>query len=178
MSALDVSKILVGGISTIEISAYVTAKGAGTFTDAGCTIDAFVHKEKVTKHMTEIQQRLGPVKGTIVKREIELTVHLAQAEIENLRIALGEPAGAVTGTPPNVTIKRNMSAVAQAHQIRVKTPGLGTTGVRTILYYNAQVKEFPDWTHKKDAEQMIPVTFEIIEETTGSGTDSWNAVEA
>jgi hypothetical protein len=178
MSALDVTKIVVGAHSKIEVAPWVTAKGAGTFADAGASNGGLTFEEKVEHHMVEIDQRLGPVSAHPKKREGEIKVKYSQAEIDNLRIALGKPSGSVTGTPPDFTFKSDFSATEQYYQIKVTGKGLGTTKVRTWTFWRCFAKAMAPIPQKKDSEQFFEVTFGVLEETTGSGTDSWQVVES
>ncbi len=173
----DVTKIAVGAITSLEIAPYVASKGAGTFADVGFTLDGYTFEEKREDHETIVDQRLGVVKRKPKSRGYEFKTSLAQAELENYRLALGIPTADLTGTPPNLTLKSNLSRVDQPYQMRVKGPGLGTTGVRTKTMWSVDLHVGPIPT-VKDGEQKLPLTGMGREETTGAGTDSWLVVDA
>jgi hypothetical protein len=177
MSALDVSKVVVGAHSKLEAAPYVTAKGAGTFVDLGASIGGATIEQKVEHHMVSLDQRLGDVMAVPKRREVELKCKLAQSEIDNLRTGLGLPTTAVTGTTPNFTIKSDLSEAELYFQLKLTGKGLGTTGVRTWTFWRAFAKAIAPIVNAKDAEQAFEVTFGILEETTGTGTESWMAVE-
>lgn len=178
MSALDVRLIIVGAHSKLELAPYVTAKGAGTFTDAGSSIGGATLEEKVEHHLVEIDQRLGAVMAVPSKREVEVKVKLAQGELDNLRLALGIPSAGLTGTPPNLTLRSDLSRGELYFQARLTGKGLGTTGVRTWTGWRSYAKALAAIPFKKDAEQSYELTLGVCEETTGSGTDSWLMVDA
>jgi hypothetical protein len=175
--AQDVTKIVVGAITSIEIAPYVASKGAGTFQDAGFTLDGYTFEEKAEFHETVPDQRLGVVKRERKAAGYEFKTSLAQAELENYRLALGIPTADLTGTPPNLTLKSNLSRKAQPYQCRIKEPGLGTTGVRTKTMWavDLQCGAIPS---AKDSEQKLPLTGMGREETTGAGTDSYMIVDS
>lgn len=172
-----VTEIVVGAITSLEIAPYVASKGAGTFQDVGFTIDSYTFEEKHEDHETFVDQKLGVVKRTTKMRAYEWKTALAQATLENYRLALGIPTADLTGTPPNLTLKSNLSRGAQPYQTRIKEPGVGTTGVRTKTMWSVDLYAgaIPSG---KDTEQKIPLTGMGREETTGAGTDSYMIVDS
>lgn len=177
MSAGASSLVLVGALSKVELGPWVTAKGAATFADLGFTLGQATIEEKVEYHEVDVAQRLGIIKRVPKKRTCVVKGELAQGELDNLRSILNKPTGALTGTPPNSTLKSDLSAGAQHWQARLTSPGGGTTGVRTWTFWDV-VPVCGAIPFGKDVEQKIPFELHVNEETTGSGTDSWQAVDS
>lgn len=102
---------------------------------------------------------------------MELKVKLQEGTIPtNMRAALGQPIGNVTGTVTGYIIGVDASAVEQYHQLKVVGPGLGTNKTRTVYAWRACIKDMGSWAMKKDGTQELDLTFLILEDRSGTST--------
>lgn len=171
--AVDRDKIKVrAGI--VSVSDYVTAKGAGTFTDVGLTKGGVTIAPKTTYYAIEGDQHLGEISGIPTKREVDVKFAMAQTEAEKLRLVTEQPAGAVTGTPPNLTAAIDANALEQYHQLQLSIAGggVGTTGLRVFTFWRCVFTQVDPIPYKKDAEQLYSVNVRVYQELTGAGNDS------
>ena len=53
------ANVLVGGPATVKMGAYVTAKGAATFSDLGFTMGGATFDPRTEFHLVETDQKLG-----------------------------------------------------------------------------------------------------------------------
>jgi hypothetical protein len=179
LSSPDVQNIIIGAPTQVAWAPYVTAKGAGTFYDIGHTIGGVEIAVKTERHEVFVDRFLGPVSSEPIKRNEQVKFKMAEGMMKNLALLMGnDPTAAVTGADPNFVFKRNMSERAYYSQLKVVGRGLGTTKVRTYLAYRTISGETEPIPFKKDAEQVFGATVEVMEETTGSGTDSSNWTDA
>jgi hypothetical protein len=179
LASPDVQNIVIGAPTQVAWAPYVTAKGAGTFYDIGNTMGGVEVIEKTERHEVIVDKYLGPVSSEPTKRNEQVKFKMAEAMMKNLALAMGnDPTAAVTGADPNFVFKRNMSERAYYSQLKVVGRGLGTTKVRTYLAYRTVSGEMEAIPLKKDAEQAYGTTVEVMEETTGAGTDSSNWTDA
>lgn len=160
------SNVLVGAASTVKFGAYVSDHAPATLSDVGFTMGGVMFDPTVELHAVEVDQYLGTLAALPKKRDVEVKMKLAEATIENLRLALAQPTGNVTGTAPNETIYYDGSAVAQYYQIEIVGPGLGTNSTRTITMWKAYIKDVAAITMQKDAEQALDLTLGLCEDVT------------
>jgi hypothetical protein len=124
--------------------------------------------------LVEPDETLTPVRAVPSKREYELKIPMMQAELEKARVAMGQPAANLTGTPPDLTLNVDANAGEQYHQIKVIAAGggVGTTGARTCSYWRCYLKSVAEIPFLKDGEQMYDMTFGVLYEETGTGSDT------
>jgi hypothetical protein len=172
--AVDISKVKCRA-GVVSFGDYVTAKGAGTLVDVGLTKGGVMIGYKGTYHPIEGDQHLGELAGIPTKREIELKFTMSQTEAEKLRVVTEQPAGNVTGTPPNLTAAIDANALEQYHQVAVSIVGggVGSTGLRVLTFWRCVFTAVDPFGYKKDGEQMYAVTVRVYQEVTGAGVDSF-----
>lgn len=158
--------IVIGAPASISVSDYVANRGAGTFTVLGYSIGGVIISDKRDRYKVSPDQLLGNVISVPIKAEAKIKFKMLEGTLENLRYALGLAAGQKTGTTPNFTLKRDMSAAAQYHQIKVVGVGNGTTGVRTFTAWRCVFEEIEDLGIKKEEAKVVGVTIDILEELT------------
>lgn len=179
LTSPDVQNIIIASPTSVSLAPYVTAKGAGTFYDLGHTIGGVEIAPKTERHEVMVDKYLGPVSSEPTKRNVQIKFKLAEGMMKNMMLALGlDPTVAITGADPTFTGKVDMSTRAYYSQFKLVGRGLGTTKVRTGLFYRVVAGDIEAIPFKKDSEQAYGVTLEVMEETTGSGTDSYNIVDA
>lgn len=167
--------IVVGAPASVSVSAYVASRGAGTFSVMGMTLGGVTLSDKRDRYKVYPDQTLGAVISVPIKADCTIKFKMLEGVLENFRYALGLPAGAKTGTTPNFTLKRDMSAAAIYHQIKVVGVGNGTTGVRTLTAWNCVFSETEDTGMKKEEAKVIGVTLDVLEEfeTPSNGAYQW-----
>jgi len=167
--------IVVGAPASVSVSAYVASRAAGTFSVMGFTLGGVVVSDKRDRYKAYPDQLQGAVISVPIKAEATIKFKMLEGVLENFRYALGLPAGAKTGTTPNFTLKRDMSAAAIYHQIKVVGVGNGTTGVRTLTAWRCVFSETEDTGMKKEEAKVIGVTLDILEEaeTPANGAYQW-----
>lgn len=167
--------IVVGAPASVSVSAYVASRGAGTFSLMGFTLGGVMISDKRDRYKVSPDQLLGNVISVPIKAEATIKFKMLEGVLENFRYALGLPAGAKTGTTPNFTLKRDFSAAAIYHQIKVVGVGNGTTGVRTLTGWRCVFAEIEDTGIKKEEAKVIGVTIDILEEaeTPANGAYQW-----
>jgi hypothetical protein len=179
LTSPDVQNIVIGAPTQVALGPYVTAKGSATYYDIGHTLGGAEITLKTERHEVIVDRFLGPVSSEPTKRNEQVKFKMLEGMMKNLALAAGnDPATAVSGADPNFVFKRNMSERAYYSACKVVGRGLGTTKVRTYIAYRSVAGEFESIPLKKDTEQAYGITMEVMEETTGSGTDSSNWTDA
>jgi hypothetical protein len=172
--APTVSKILVGAHATLSIGPYLTGQVSSTgLTEVGSTFGGVQIDPKTEHYMVEIDQRLAAVAAVPKKREVEIKVKLMEATLANLQNALAQTSGALSGTN---TLRYDLSAAEVYFQMQLVGKGAGA-GTRTITFWKTFIKDMGTWAFQKDAAQALEVTFGVVEETTGSQSDSIRVVD-
>ena len=158
--ATDISKV-VGGGAEVSVSAYVTAGGAGSFVDVGHIKSPAILA--VTREDFDIksERAIGTLKKFPVDMKVTLKVSISEAVMENVRVAFGQPAANMTGTPPDLILEVGEHA-EQYHQLKLVQKGVGTTGVRTLLLWRAIVESVAEVQFAKAGEQMYEITFDVL----------------
>lgn len=163
-------KILVG-YGKVEVSAYVTAAGAGTFTDHG-------HESGGVQFQIDDEiLDLGSDRTAYMLRSVThgrrvklITTHM-QAEVDLIQRVLRMAAGDKTGTTPNFTLLFNEPTEVY-FQVKCTTKGTGTNSVRTITGWKVRPKLNGALEMKKDSATMVPVEWEfMLDESVTAGTN-------
>lgn len=170
--------IVIGAPASISVSDYVAARAAGTFVLLGFSLGGVMIGDKRTRYKVSPDQLTGDVISVPIKAEATIKFKMLEGTLENLRYALGLPAAAKTGTTPNFTLKRNMSAAAQYHQIKVVGVGNGTTGVRTFTAWRCVFDQIEDLGIKKEEAKVFGVTIDILEEADTPANGAYQYVDA
>lgn len=167
--AQDATKILVGAPSSVTIGAWVSAAGTATLSDPGHLLEPLEIASEVENFDVEVETAKGIVKTVPVKTAFTVKLSLAQAEIENMRIAWRQSTGNVTGTSPNFTFVVN-DAIEAYHRIVVVGPGEGTNSTRTATLWKCQVQDVQPVTFGKKTVQGVNITFRVLQDTTVATT--------
>jgi len=170
--------IVVGAPASVSVSPYVASRGAGTFVVLGFTLGGVMISDKRDRYKVSPDQLLGNVISVPIKAEATIKFKMLEGVLENFRYALGLPAGAKTGTTPNFTLKRDMSAAGIYHQIKVVGVGNGTTGVLTFTAWRCVFSEVEDTGMKKEEAKVIGVTIDILEEAETPANGAYQYVDA
>lgn len=174
LASPDIQNIIIGAPTQLAVSAYVASRGAGTFTDVGYTLGGAVISIKRDRYKVFPDQFLGGVQSEPIKAEVKIKIKLLEGMLKNLSYALGmDPATYVTGSDPNLVFKHNFSERAVYHQIKLVGRGLGTTKVRTALFWRCVFEDVEDIPWKKDGEQVIGVSLDVLEESATPASGAW-----
>jgi hypothetical protein len=115
---------------TVSRSAYVTAGGAGTFTDVGY-LDGPITLELTWEDVEyEPEQEDGPILSEPVSTRAALKFMMSEQSVDNFLLSLRQPAANKSGTGDDLTLLVG-GAQAQYHQMKIVGKGPGTTAVRT-----------------------------------------------
>lgn len=159
----------------VSIGPYVTAKAAGTLVDVGLTKGGVTIGPKTSYHHIEGDQHLGELSSIPTKRELEMKFTMTETDALKLLLVTEQPDANKSGTTPNFTINVDADAPEQYHQIALSITGggTGTTGLRLMTFWRAVVTACDPIGYKKDVEQMYAVTVKILQEISGTGTDTF-----
>ena len=175
--AQTTASVIVAG-ATVEMSAYVTAGGAGTFTEVGHTSSP----TELQGTFEDVDITSEQVPGIVAKRRISsrytLKFRMMETVLENWRQAMRQAAANLTGTPPDMTLLVGAGA-EQYHQIQIVGTGVGTTGVRTLTAWKFIVTEMAPIAFAKGAPQEIEITGELCyDESVATADKFFKAVDA
>lgn len=173
MALHTTANTLFGAPTSISIGPWVTAKGAGTLVEIGHTKGGVSIKHSIENHEMEVDDILTPHRAIPIKTGYEIKFTMAEVTLENLRIALSQPAANLTGTPPDEILAVDGNLGGEVYnQVELVGPGLGTTGVRTIVIWRAVIKEVAEILWNKIDDRVYEVTLLILYEETGTGSDT------
>lgn len=158
--AYDKINVLVGA-ATI----YIDDNNLG-WTSEGITLE---HSSEF--YNVEVDQDQYPVKSFRVKESFKVKTNLAENTLENLRIAWGISTAIDLSTTPGSRrlVLGGSDAEAVEHTLTVygNAPSFpGGTRQRKIHFYRAVSVEFGSLVIQKNKEQVIPVTFECLLDST------------
>lgn len=169
---------IIVGAATVSVGDWVTAAGAGSLTDVGYTKGNVTLAESHELYDVEPDQVAGVVKQVPTKSTIQIKVPMLESVLEKYRIATRQPAANLTGTPPDLTLRRG-GAAEQYHQLQIATVGHGTTGVRTLTAWRASVAAVEEIAYAKGGEQMVNVTFNLLyDDSVSTGDKFYKIVDA
>jgi len=166
------------GAAAVSIGAYVTAGGAGSLTDVGHTKSGTTLAPSFNDYDSKSEQAFGTLKKVPQDGSIKLKVHMMEATLELLRVAMRQAAANLTGTPPNLTLRVG-PFIEQYHQIQVAVPGVGTTQARTLTLWRGSVESVAEIPYAKGAEQAYEVTFDCLwDDSIGTADKIYKVVDA
>ena len=169
-------KIVVGR-ADVGISAYVAAGGAGTFTDAGYTRGPATIEDSTSDLEISAEQVLGKLSSVPIDKKVVVKFWMLEADLANLQKALRQPAGNLTGTPPNSSLAVG-DPVEVYHQVQFVTKGIrGTSGgasaTRTITFWRAAFGPMEPIGFPKDGEQIYGVTMSVMYDDSVATADKY-----
>jgi len=163
------------GAAVVSYSAYVSAGGAGSFTDFGYTAEGTKLGFKSTFFDVEAEQSRAAIKKIPLKTEATLKVFIMESMLASMRVVLGMPSGNLTGTPPDLTLLLG-DASELYFQLKTVSVGVGTTGVRTILLWKCVPSLDGDIDFAKGAVQRMDTTFTALSDASVSGAGTVGTV--
>ena len=155
------SKLVLLGAGVVSIGAYVTAGGAGTLVDVGHTQGSPMLSINAESVQIESERSVFSVASSITKMGASLKWTCLEVGVDNLRIALAQASGNISGTGYNKTLLvGNITEALQ--QIQIVTKGPGTTGVRTLTFWKCLLKSAGEIPYGKGVAQNLPLEFEVL----------------
>lgn len=171
------TNILVGAVE-VDVSNYVTAGGAGSFSDFGHHKTPVEFSPNWTNYEVRSERAYGPIKIIPIDANFKLKVALLEGTCANQRIIMRQPSGNLTGTPPNLTLLVG-APVEQYHQIKMIAPGLGTGLVSTYIFWKCLAGEAAAITYGKSIEQVYEVTFtSLFDDSVATGDKFYKRVDS
>jgi len=160
--SLTKGNIVVGlGSGFLTVGTYDQAEGAAAdlgATEGGATIS--VDREYFEKRS---DQSLGDLELIKTVETATLKVVLAESTLDNLRIAMDYPAGALAGTTLNV----GGNATVTPLTIYLNVVGV-TDGTRKYTFHRCVALSAAEHAYKKDDKTMIDCEFRVLQDTAQS----------
>lgn len=160
--SLTQANIIVGlGTGFLTVGTYGQSEGASTdlgATEGGATIS--VDREYFEKRS---DQSLGDLELIKTVETATLKVVLAEATLDNLRIAMDYPSGALASSVLNVG--GNATVTELTIYLNVVAPSGGT---RKYVFHKAVCISASEHAYKKDDKTMIDCEFRILQDTSQS----------
>lgn len=157
--------LYTGAFGAVEPATVKTAP-AVAWTDVGGTQDGLTLKINRELMELEVDQIVDVPGRRLTKRDVNLSTNLAEATLENLAIALGEPVATVTASGTGVTAAalfeptNDISAFMPGYNALLfdgTAPGVGKN--RRVLARKVMSIESVEASYKKDGQVLIPVTW-------------------
>ncbi len=170
----DQAGVIYGGAS-IKIGAKTANGAAGTLFDAGYlasppTLDNTIERTKLFA-----EQEFFAVADFMTAMENGIDAEFMQNNLQNMRIATGQAAAALTGTANGTTLVFNTPA-DESFQVQLVVPGPGTgtthagTKIDTYTYWNCRISQRGPVKFDKKGAQVIPVHIAILPDSTITGS--------
>lgn len=178
------TKAIVIGAGQVSLSAYVTAAGAGAFTDVGHTKGPVTLKQSHETYKIQSERAMFPLAGVPTGASAQLKVPMIEATSERLRAVLKQPTANLSGGPTVGTLLVG-DPVALYHQIKVVVTNANvgatapSTTTETWLFYKSQVSDISEIGYAKGGERMYEATFDLYKDESVATLDKvYNVVIA
>jgi len=140
----------------------------------GANVGALDGGASVTYEPTHIEhtvdQRMGVQRVDKVAERMTVTANLKEATLENLRIAWGQPASALSTAGDKTTLHVGGDDAVTEHVLVLTGKAPGTTRTRTITCHKAVAIETSAHSYTKEGATVYPVTFVLVEDASkGAG---------
>jgi len=152
------------GPADVYVSPWVTGGGAGTFVEMGHTKEPSKCAPSYENFKLESEQSLGTVLSLPVKDEWTITFSPMEMTILNLRLALGQAAGRISGNTLHVGDRDG----GEFKQVKlVQTRQLPTPFVSlTVIYWRCIVSAHGEIPLAKNDVTSLSPTFDVIRDDT------------
>lgn len=160
--------------AVVSVGAWVTGGGAGSLTDVGHTNGPTNLQVNYNDYGLKSEQSFGILRKIPIDATVKLKVPMAETFMENLRVALRQPAANKTGSVPNQTLLIG-NFVEQYHQVQVVTKGTGATtqATRTATFWRCGVDALGEIGWTKTKEQTAETTFDVLYDDTVATADKF-----
>ena len=149
-----------GGV--VSMSAWVTAGGAGSFTDVGYLdgpIELGLNWEDAE---FEPEQEDGPILSEPTSTRGSLKFVMSEQSVPNFLTAFRQPTANQTGTGDNLTILVGAGTSGQYHQMKIVGKGPGTTAVRTWTVWKCATESIGGISVSKKEFGKVEVTMKVL----------------
>jgi len=156
--------------ATMIVAAYGVAEGSGT--DLGALEGGVAISD--AKEMKEISADcfLGPVIIALTGKKMTVKLSMAEASLENLRLAMGQAAGQL------VTTKLSIGADSDTQYLTLYINGDGVSGgTRKYTFYKAVYTGTGSHAYKKGAVALVEAEFTVLEDTSKAEGERFGIVE-
>lgn len=180
--ANDIKRIEIGA-AAISVSAYVTAGGAGSFTDVGYTEGPATIEPEFGDYRVEPEQVLGAIRAVPTKSGYKLKFAMKESAGANLVTATRIPVANLTGVAPNTTFLVG-DPVEIYNQIKLVTKGgrataAGVDATQTWTFWRCAAMSMDAIGITKEKEKIVGVTFDILyDESVATADKYWKQVNA
>jgi len=136
----------------------------------GADVGALDGGATVTYEPTHIEhavdQRMGVQRVDKIAERMTITAHLKEATLENLRIAWGQPASALSTSGTKTTLNVGGEEAVTEHLLVLTGKAPGTNRTRAITCHKAVAIETSAHSYTKEGATVYPVTFVLVEDPT------------
>lgn len=153
----SVTKIVFGAATAIKIGVYGTVKGSCT--DLGYTKGGVTVEYPRDYYNIEVDQEQGDIDIKLIKRAGILRFSVAEAKLDNLRLALDMPAGALVSD-----VLKLGTAAQQYVTIFMDAPG-PDSGTRELWIPKAVVIGNASHAYVKDGETVVEIEARMVFDT-------------
>lgn len=169
------------GRADISISAWVTAGGAGTFTDAGHLEGEAMLEFDKEDLLEGSEQVLGSLISEPIKFGVRLKFALKETSLDNMQKYLGQAAANLTGAAPNKTLLIGDPSPL-FYQVKVVTKGertvqgATTPATQTWTFWRMAAQKPEPLSLKKDKVRLMGFTYEALYDESVSTADKYGKV--
>ena len=170
----DVAGILVGS-AEVFVGAKTSNGGAGTLFSAGYTTKPSSFEPNIERTDIFVEQANSAAQNFVTGAAFKIKAILAQNNLQNMRMALSQASGTLTGAANGALLVIN-EPLDESFQVQLKTPGPGTgtthagTKVDTYTFWNCKISQDGPLTFDKKGVQEIPITISILPDSTIVGS--------
>ena len=170
----DIKRIEIGA-ATISISSYVTAGGAGTFTDVGYTEGPCTLEHAGSDYKLKPEQVLGAIASIPTEFGVKIKFAMKESAAANLQWALRQ--GAPTGVVPNTTFLVG-DPTETYQQVKIVTKGgkltaTGAAAAQTITVWRGSVEVSDPIAISKEKEKIVGVTIDCLYDESVATADKY-----
>lgn len=177
MAAQSTTFIAIGG-ATVKIGGWVANKGVSTLTDVGHTKAPTTMSVTYEDYPINSEQSFGPLRKIPISATIKVKVPMLQSDGENVRMALRQDTGNLSGAAPTqITLVGAMAE--QYHRVTIETKGiaasggLGAYGTRTVTLWRCIVDGLDEVPFGKSGEQALVMSLHVLYDDTVSTADKF-----
>ncbi len=175
--ANDIKRIEIGA-ATISMSAYVTAGGAGTFTDVGYTEGPATVEPSSSDYRIVPEQVLGAIRSIPTEAGWKLKFATKESVATQMQWIFRQPAGSLTGADAaNKTLLfGDPSEEYRQMKLVTKGPRLTATGndaVQTWTFWRCAAMAIEPIGVAKDKEKILGVTLDILYDESVATADKY-----
>jgi hypothetical protein len=170
-----VANLIYGKPDYIKIGSYGTAEGSCTnvgYSDGGVNVK---WNPKYTNRM--VDQVIGPVKANLDEVMAQVEITLAEASMDNLRLAMGLPSAAVSSSV--MSIGANIGAPgSEPNYLTVYMQGAGPGGASATRHVKIQKCYSSGSVEEKfeKGKKVYKITLDLIYDTTAAANQEYMVI--